>query len=274
MEITIENPNTELFTSIFKDVRIFTENINISFESERFYIQSMDTAHVILFEIILLNKWFSKYEISTPTTLGINATTLYQILNTREKNQKIHIKYNTDENDDKLSVHFNSDTKVKGEYEKLFELPLVDIESDMLGIPEIENNVEIKMESSNFAKLINELQAFGDSIKIQCDVEKMILISENDDSKKMQINIATDDLDSFSINENSTIDLSFSLKYLHNICKYNKISKYIGLNFNQNLPMKIIYLLEDELERDDEDEENISLSNISFYLAPKIKDDD
>lgn len=271
MEITIENPNTELFTSIFKDIRIFTENINISFESERLYIQSMDTAHVILFEIILLRKWFSKYEVSTPVTLGLNATTLYQILNTREKSQKIHIQYTTA--DDKLSVHFNSDAKVKGEYEKLFELPLVDIESDMLGIPEIENNVEIKMESSNFAKLINELQAFGDSIKIQCDVEKMILISENDDnSKKMQINIATDDLDSFSMNENSTIDLSFSLKYLHNICKYNKISKYIGLNLNENLPMKIIYLLEDELEG--EDEENNTLSNISFYLAPKIKDDE
>jgi F0F1-type ATP synthase delta subunit len=62
MNITItDNQKAEIFTSIFKDIKLFTNDINIMFEPERLYIQSMDNAHVMLFEIILPKSWFSKY---------------------------------------------------------------------------------------------------------------------------------------------------------------------------------------------------------------------
>jgi hypothetical protein len=92
--------------------------------------------------------------------------------------------------------------------------------------------------------------------------------SKGSDSEKMAVDISVDNLESFSINEGSNLKLSFSLKYLQNICKYSKISPYIGLKMNDNHPMKIIYYL-DKLEENIDD----TKSKMVFYLAPKMDHD-
>jgi hypothetical protein len=78
----------------------------------------------------------------------------------------------------------------------------------------------------------------------------------------MMVQIDINDLNEFSINEGETIELSFSISMLHNICMYSKISKNINVYIKDNFPMKIMYNL---------GEEN---ANMVFYLAPKIKDDE
>jgi proliferating cell nuclear antigen len=249
----------DIFSQIFKDIRIFTDNINIMFESERLYIQSMDTAHVMLFEIVLPKEWFATYELTGGAkTIGINSTMLYLILNTREKSQTIEITYSED---DILSIQFQG--KVKGEFNKHFTVPLVDIESDTLNIPESDDNLEIKMESVGFAKLIGDLKSFGDTLQMECN-EDMVTMSSGTD-KLSSFPIESEKFETFSINEGSHLKLSFSLKYLQNICKYSKISKFVELKINDNHPMKIIYALDDA---------EPSTSTLTFYLAPKINDDE
>jgi len=258
MNITItDNQKAEIFTSIFKDIKLFTNDINIMFEPERLYIQSMDSAHVMLFEIILPKSWFSKYEITAGSiTVGISSVILSRILSTRDKSQTIEITYN----DDHLSIHFQS--TVKGEFTKHFEAPLIDIDLDMLNIPDIDDNVDITMESKIFSNLINQLKDFGDSVEMVFSEEKIIFTANSDE--KMSVDIPTEELDSFTINEGSIVKLMFSLKYLQNICKYNKISKFIGLKINESHPMKFIYYLTDETSED----------KMVFYLAPKLDDDE
>jgi len=70
-------------------------------------------------------------------------------------------------------------------------------------------------------------------------------------------------LTTFSINEGENIKLSYSLNYLHNICLYNKISKNIELKLKDSYPLQAVYTLNDD--------EN---AKITFYLAPKINDEE
>jgi proliferating cell nuclear antigen PCNA len=265
MNISITDiKKAEIFTSIFKDIKLFTNDINIMFEPDRLYIQSMDSAHVMLFEIILPKKWFNLYQPVSKTgsiTIGINSNILFRILNTREKNQTIEIVYDSD---DSLSIEFNSD--VRGEFTKKFVVPLIDINSDMLAIPEIDDTIEIIIDSNIFAKSINQLTDFGDTLGFECNEDKMILSSKTDELSKMSIDVLTDDLESFSILEGVELKLNFSLKYLQNICKFCKISKNITLNVNPNHPMKLVYLLET-------DGENTGCK-MTFYLAPKMDDEE
>jgi hypothetical protein len=103
---------------------------------------------------------------------------------------------------------------------------------------------------------------FGDTIDIVCSEEKISMNSLSDGFGKMTVNIDIDDLDSFAINEGENIMLSFSLNILNNVCAYHKITKDMEVKFIKNFPMKIIY----NLGQED--------ATMTFYIAPKIQDDD
>ena len=128
MNITITNSaKADLFGSLFQHIRLFTEHINITFDKERMFMQSMDSARVSVFELTLPYTWFDVYEHTSagPITLGIPATMLFKILNTRDKIQETQIIYDESDND-KLFVNFSSNNA--SVFNKRFELPLIDLE--------------------------------------------------------------------------------------------------------------------------------------------------
>lgn len=73
--------------------------------------------------------------------------------------------------------------------------------------------------------------------------------------------ILIEDLTEFSIEENEIIQMEFALKYLYDICLYQKISKYVDLKISKDFPMRIMYPLGSEKE-----------ATFLFYLAPKMAD--
>jgi proliferating cell nuclear antigen PCNA len=265
IKIILKNQQkSEQFASIFQHVKLFTEHINIMFEKERIYIQSMDSARVSIFEVFLAASWFDTYENTTNggVTIGINSTMFFKILNTRDKLQETQITFDNT-NQDKLFVQFVSENKMV--FDKHFEMPLLDLEYETMTIPDFESKAELSISSINFANIINQLKLFGDTIDIDCDEENISLTSVSQESGKMLVKINIDDLTAFSINEGEKMKLSFSLTNLHNICMYSKISKDINIYLTENYPIKLVYSLEEK-----EDSE----VKLVFYLAPKINDND
>jgi len=260
MNITINSTGkAEIFGLLFQYIRLFTEHINVTFDKEKMFMQSMDSARVSVFELSLPSTWFDEYEHNSAAsiTLGIPATMLFKILNTRDKSQNIQIIYNED--DDKLFVNFSSNnTSI---FNKRFELPLIDLECELMAIPDTESEAEFSIDSTNFANLINQLKIFGDTIEIHCTEDKIILHSISIEAGKMLVDINIDDLTEYSITEGEVMKLSFSLSMLHNICMYNKLSKDVEIHLIKDFPMKIIYALDDDN------------AHFTFYLAPKIGDD-
>ena len=261
MNITINNTGkAELFGLLFQHVRLFTEHVNVTFDKEKMFMQSMDSARVSVFELSLPATWFDSYEHTgaSAITLGIPATMLFKILNTRDKSQDTEIIYNTD--DDKLLINFSSNNA--SVFNKRFELPLIDLDCELMAIPETESEAEFSIDSAIFSNLINQLKIFGDTIEIQCTEDKIILHSISIEAGKMVVDINIDDLTEYSITEGEVMKLSFSLSMLHNICMYNKIAKEIEIHLINGFTMKIKYLLGDDG------------ASFTFYLAPKIGDDD
>lgn len=263
MSITIgitDIQKAECFSALFQHIRLFTEQINIMLESGRMYIQSMDSARVSIFEIFIPSTWFDVYQHTNvgSTTIGLNSTMLFKILNTRDKLQEISIVFNEDD-PDKLFLNLTCDNK--SIFDKHFELPLLDLDYELMNIPHIESQAELSISSTNFASIINQLKLFGDSLDIECNEENILLTSVSQESGKMLVKIDIDDLTSYAINEGENMKISFSLNNLHNICMYNKIAKEIEIHLTKNYPMKIIYNLGDD-------------TKLVFYLAPKIDDSD
>jgi proliferating cell nuclear antigen PCNA len=222
--------------------------------------------------------------------LGINVSILHRILAVKEKTHILKIIYKEDM--DILEIHFlNNDTSIEiikqdekqqdenkndenkkdkkskskkeiihkiieKTYEKHFEIPLVDIEMDLMEIPQIEYSVEFSLISSNFSNIVSQLKMFGDTMDIECSEEQIILYSHTSESGKMSVEICVDDLTEFSIIEGHELKLSFSLIYLNNICAFNRLTKEIDIKICENYPLCIIYNL-------------LEGASIRFYLAPK-----
>ena len=259
MEIKITNPvRAELFTSIFQNIKIFTEHVSILCKSTGIYLQTMDSSRVSIIELSLPSTWFDGYAYTVDISIGISSNILYKILNAREKSQNIQIVYENGA-DDTLSIHFTSEEK--NNFDKHFEVPLIDLEVEYMAIPPIEYVAEFTIPSTTFSGLINQLKMFGESMDISCCEEKIVLFSNSLDSGKMSVEMNIDDLTSFAINEGEELNMSFSLNYLHNICSFNKLSKEMEIKLCNNFPLSIIYDLSDE-------------GFMKFYLAPKINESD
>lgn len=263
MNILIKTPlKAEQFTTIFQHIKLFSQHVNVSFNQEKMYLQAMDGSRVSIFELSIPKSWFDSYEIASDVNLclGINSTILFRILNTYEAGQIMQIKYDSG-NSDTLAIHFtNDDTNVKNVFDKHFELPLMDIENEIMVIPDFESQADILIPSNKFANIINQLKQFGDTMEIECSEEKIMIAASSVESGKMFVEIKFDDLQSYSINEGQELKLSFGLSFLHNICCYSKIAKNIEMKITENYPMKITYELGDG-------------ATVMYYLAPKINDD-
>lgn len=267
MNIVIQQIHkADVFAGIFQHIKVFTEQVNILFEKDRMYMQTMDGARVSIIEMELPYEWFDVYEHKSPSTItvGVNATILFRVLNSREKTQSIRIVYGGDNgSSDRLNIQFTSDNR--SEFDKFFEIPLIDLDTDLLGIPEIEYQTEFALSSPHFSSVINQLQMFGDTMDIVCNEDKIMLGASGLECGKMHVEIKIDDLNTFIIDEGKTLNLSFSLQYLHNICLYNKLAKEIEIKLSESYPIQIMYDLGGDHGHN---------GKIKFFLAPKIKDDE
>lgn len=259
MNLTINNPaKLEAFSAIFQNMKLFSDNVNISLESTGLFLQAMDSGRVSVVELSIPNDWFDSYSVSNGMTIGLNAIIFYKILSTRDKSQNIQIE--AGDNPDTLLIRFkSSDSAV---FDKTFEIPLIDIDTDTMSIPTIEYQAEFSLPSVNFNNLMNQLKMFGENMDVDCSEDQIVLYSSSQDCGKMSVEIKIDDLNSFSIDEGERLAMSFSLMYLYNISQFHKISKEVELKFKRDYPVQLVYNL---------GAENASLR---FFLAPKIKDED
>lgn len=281
MEIVIhDQTKADIFTSLFQHMKLFSEHITLVCNDTRMYMQCMDNAHVSIVELTIPADWFDLYEHTgaRDVRMGMNSTFLYRILSSRDKGQKIQLVYSEkdtdrlmihlvgidDQEDDNVSKTSSSKTvKKEKHFDKHFELPLIDVEEEMMMIPDIEYVADFAMSSAEFSSIITNLKMFGDTLDVSCCEERIVLASTSKDQGNMCVQIGIDDLTEFAIDEGANLQLSFSLSYLKNMCAYNKISDNVSIKISDSYPMQVAY----SLGQTDQ-------AKLVFHLAPKLMNDD
>ena len=288
MNILIQNPaKIEVFTNIFQNLKSISDTVNVQFDEEKMYIQTMDSARISILEISLPCAWFCKYSFDggqraeclqqltqesashspefgpTKLTLGIHTQLMFKILSTRDKNQTISLQYSSEE--EIVMIHMRAIDETGqpipgGGFDKQFELPLIDLDTEYLGIPEIEYQVEMALHSSVFSTMIHQLRGFGESLEIHCDEETIRFTAKTQNSGSMAVNVRMDDLTEFAIEEDCQLDLTFGLQYLQNICNYGKITKQVHIKLHADYPLRIDYPLDND-------------GFVKYFLAPKMNDE-
>merc|ERR1711865_823183 len=139
-----------------------------------------------------------------------------------------------------------------------FELKLMDIDSEHLGIPDTEYKCQIKMPASEFQRICRDLAILGDTVTIAVskDGVKFSVAGEMGSGN-------------MTLRQNSSVDtkeeeqVSIQMEepvYLNFFTKATPLSSTVILNLSKDVPLVVEYRIEEA-------------GHIRFYLAPKIEDE-
>jgi proliferating cell nuclear antigen len=260
MRLTIENKlNKEIFTSIFHLLKNWGSYIKMQYSKDGLYIQTMDKSHICLSEINIVNTWFSEYTCDKNINISVSSPNFALLTNYSLKHDILEIKY--DEKDEtKLYINFLNLKENKSSYEHFFEIPLIDTDDEIMGIPNVDYPVDLTIDAKKFTDVLGELCVFGQDLNVTCNENNFNLIASGD-SGLLKVQIPIDDLIEFAISEDENIDISYSINHVFKMCTSVKLSSVIKMSISEDYPMKLSYDLGNG-------------SNANFYVAPKVSTND
>lgn len=257
----------EQFNYIFTSLKYFTDKVILNVSDEKIYVQGMDTNHICVYELVLTSSWFTKYEVTESETICVPLNIFTKILHIYSDKQYITI-YNDDT--DSLEIEYksiasisddenNGESQSKGVFDKYFTIPLMEMDTDMLQIPDTDYEVDIEMESKRFKGLIDELSNFNETLNIVCDEDQVTMESKSmEGSMKTVINM--DDIELLAVVEDKVVTTSFGIKYIANMCQFHKLSSNCSIHISEDMPLMMKFEMDDDC-------------HIQFHVAPKINDD-
>jgi len=194
--------------------------------------------------------------------MGIHCEFMFKMLGCLEDGQKITMYMKEDA--DKLSVDFESIGENKT-IRKCFEMPLMNIDSEHLVIPEKEYEADISIMSDEFSDLVSQLFIFGEELRINCNMKTVDLTSKGD-MGQMTASIEEENIVEYAIEEEAIVNVCVSLNLIEKMCGFSKISEVAYLHCSNGSPVKLHYSLDGEDSID-------SINYVRFFIAPRIEDD-
>lgn len=221
---------------------------------------AMDSSHVSLIAIFLRSEGFQHYRADRNMSLGINLVSMSKILKCSSLDDIITLRAEND--GDQLELVFDSPNNTRASH---FQLRLMDIDSEHLGIPATPYKCDVKMSSVEFKRICSEMTVMGDTIKISVSKDGITFAVSGDMGTGSIICKQTtgddDQKDAVIIKLDEEVALTFALRYLNSFAKATPLSSTISLKMSPNVPLVLEYTIE-------------GVGHIRYYLAPKIEDEE
>lgn len=223
-------------------------------------LQAMDSSHVSLVSLNLRSDGFDKYRCDRNISMGMNITSLVKILRCAGNDDIVTIK--AQDNPDSVIFVFESENQEKVSD---YEMKLMNLDQEHLGIPETDYSCIIKLGSSEFARICRDLSQFGESVTIGCTKEG-VQFSASGDIGSANIKLAqTANIDkeeeAVIIEMQEPVTLTFACQYLNKFTKASPLSTQVTLSMSADVPLVVEYAIAD-------------FGHIRYYLAPKIEEDE
>ncbi|GAA6009283.1 uncharacterized protein JCM10292_000759 [Rhodotorula paludigena] len=165
----------EVLKKVLDAVKELVTDANFDCSDEGIKLQAMDNSHVALVSLNLARSGFSQYRCDRDMSLGMSLASLSKIVKAAGNNDTITLR--ADESQDVLGLLFEAKKVDRvGEY----EMKLMDIDQEHLGIPDTVYDAEVDLPSAEFARIIRDLKELGESVKIEVSKEGVRFSAEGD----------------------------------------------------------------------------------------------
>ena len=241
MLIKLENP--KILSDVVNIISELVTEVKIKVDPSGMSIIAIDPANVALVSFKLPQSAFSAFD-SQGEVLGVSLDNLKSIL--RRCSIGSSLVMQREEN--MLRIDIND--KIK----RVFNLALIDIETEDKAMPALEFSSKVEMNSIDFLDAIEDCAVVADSCSFAIKEGKYIIEGKGLNSAKNEF--STDEAKIEGIDSKSR----YSLEYLQKFAKASKISQKVEINFADDYPLKLAFRTQ-EVE-------------IIFILAPRVENDD
>lgn len=118
---------------------------------------------------------FEEYRCDRPMSIGMAITSLTKVLRSANNNDILNMR--KADNADSLHLMFEG---VSSDRIGEFDLKLMDIDTEHLGIPDTEYDAVVKLSSNEFARICRDLSNVGESVKITITKEGVTFSTEGE----------------------------------------------------------------------------------------------
>ncbi|THH28941.1 hypothetical protein EUX98_g5249 [Antrodiella citrinella] len=156
-------------------IKELVADANFECNEEGIHLQAMDNSHVALVSVKLDESGFKSYRCDRPMPLGVNLNSLTKVLKCAKDDDLCILKATDDA--DILSLTYearNSDRIAE------YDMKLMDIDSDKLGIPDTDYDARVTMPSVEFGRIVRDLSQLGESVRIEVSKEGVRFFTEGE----------------------------------------------------------------------------------------------
>ncbi|KAF2270380.1 putative proliferating cell nuclear antigen [Lojkania enalia] len=250
----------DLLKKVVDAIKDLVQDCNFDCNDSGIALQAMDNSHVALVSMMLKTEAFSPFRCDRNIALGINLSSLTKVLRAAQSDDILTLK--AEDSPDVVNLVFeNSSSDRISEY----DIKLMDIDQEHLGIPETDYAATVSLPSPEFQRICRDLSALSESVSIECSKDGVKFNCQGDIGSgsihlRNHTNVDKPE-NNVEIDLTEPVALTFSLKYLVNFCKASGLSKNVKLCLSNEVPLLVEYSLQ-------------SGSYLRFYLAPKIGDEE
>eukprot|EP00568_Trieres_chinensis_P008412 CAMPEP_0183294390 /NCGR_PEP_ID=MMETSP0160_2-20130417/2753_1 /TAXON_ID=2839 ORGANISM="Odontella Sinensis, Strain Grunow 1884" /NCGR_SAMPLE_ID=MMETSP0160_2 /ASSEMBLY_ACC=CAM_ASM_000250 /LENGTH=262 /DNA_ID=CAMNT_0025455711 /DNA_START=161 /DNA_END=949 /DNA_ORIENTATION=+ len=251
-----------IFKQLIESIKDLVQDANIDCTEDDVSIQAMDSSHVSLVSVTLRSSGFDHYRCDRPISLGFNSANMAKILKCAGNDDEITLKAEDADAADTLTLMFESP---KQDRIADFELKLMDIDSEQLGIPDTSYKCTVQMPSAEFQRIIRDLGSLGDTCNISCNKEGVRFSVSGDlgtGNVLVRTNASADkDEEKVLIDMEEPVELTFALRYLNFFTKATALGPQVVISMSPDVPIVVEYPIE-------------GVGDIKYYLAPKIDENE
>jgi len=242
---------------LIEAIKDIVSDANLECNENGISLQAMDSSHVSLVSLIIPSEDFEIFKCDKPITLGLNLNSFYKILKCSSNDDSILI--SCSDISEILIIVFES---INNDRISEFELKLIKIDSEPLGIPETEYSAIISITSLEYRRISSEMITLGDTVQIGISKEGIKFEVEGDIGKATIFLKQIDkekEIDDVKINISEPVKMGFALRYLNSFSKATPLCEKINLKLCKDFPLQLEFRV-------------IKSGFIRFYLAPKYEE--
>ena len=256
--LTIQTVQITPFRTLMTALKDILIEANIIFLKEGIKICSMDKSHTILVHLFLDASNFEKFECTqNKIIICVNMIQLFKVINTIDNDDTLTIYIENEDFHDgivqNLGLKFENGTIKQCKTQKL---RLIDPDPVELSIPAVQYSYVINLPSSDFQKIIRDLNGLSDKVEIS-SVGSELIFKSTGIFAEIEIRRTESDgtLEFVHKKKSEIVQGEFSLKNLIYFIKCTNLCNQIEMYLENNKPLIIKYNV-------------ASLGEIKLCLAP------
>ncbi|PSC71363.1 Proliferating cell nuclear antigen [Micractinium conductrix] len=249
----------QVLKKLLEAVKELIQEANFEVQAEGMSLQAMDGSHVSLVSLHLRSDGFEHFRCDRPFSMGMNLNNMDKMMKCAGKEDTLTMR--AEDDGDTVAFLFEAGNQARVSE---FELKLMDITSENLGIPDNEYAATVRMPSGEFQRIVKDLATIGDTVEIVVSKEG-IKFSANGDIGSANVlcrhSTGGKEEEQMVIDMVEPVSLTFSLRYLTSFTKATPLAPSVTIMLSRELPVVVEYKVAD-------------LGWVRYYLAPKIEEDE